>query len=292
MSEHIDAMKRAIEFRKPAHLPMEVMDVPGIYNAYHTLDPNQVELIPGTETFDSLWPCCYSWIHHVIGRTPEGEVLKKDQFGAVLKTPRDENSTYVLLEHPLADKDTLAGYHFPNPDDADAHYDDLGNVIKERYPDRFVDAFIDAGMFLTTQLLFGLEGFLMKLADNPAFVADVYERVMEYYRAVIPKFKKAGAHMITAIEDIGSTDSLLINPDVWRRYFKPVTKRFFKHVHDEGLYTGICIDGNSRDVLDDLLDMDIDLFTVVDIKTTGIDAIKGKLKGKMCVKASVDMQST
>lgn len=135
-------------------------------------------------------------------------------------------------------------------------------------------------------------GHTIKLAEHPTFVAEVYERLMEYYTRLVLKYKKAGAHMITAVEDIGSTSSLLIRPDVWREYFKPTTQKFFKYIHDQGLYTGICIDGNSRDVLDDLLEMDIDLFTVVDIRTTGIDTIRDKVRGKLCLKATVDMQST
>ncbi len=292
MSEHIDVVKNAIEFKSPDYLPMEVIDVPGIYNAYHTLDPNQVELVPGTEDFDSLWPCCYSWFHEPIGKTSEGEILKKDQFGTLLKTPSDSNSCYVLLEHPLAGKNSLDGYQFPNPDNTDPHYDKLGRVIKERYPDRFVDARIDAGIYLTTQFLFGFEELLLKTASNLHFVIEVYEAVMEYYKQLIPKYKKAGAHMISVIEDIGGTNGLIMNPDIWRKNFKPLTNKFIQAVHDAGLYAGLCIDGNSKDVLDDVLDMKVDVFTVFDIHTTGIETIRKKLRGKMCLKASVDMQCT
>ena len=292
MSEHIDVVKRAIEFNKPGYLPMEIVDVPGVYNAYHTLDPDTVQFIPGTETFDALWTCCYSWLQKEIGKTPQGESLRRDQFGTLLKTPLDKGSAYAVLEHALAGKDSLEGYAFPNPDGLDPQYRRLGNVIREKYPDRFVDAFIDPGIFLTTHLLIGLEDFLIKVANNIDFVIDVYGRVMEYYTALIPKYKRAGAHMITVIEDLGSTSSLLINPNVWRKHFKPLTAKFINAVHEEGLYAGMLIDGNSKDVLDDLLDLKLDVFTVVDMKTTGLDVIREKLKGKMCIKAAVDMQST
>ena len=69
MSDHIDVVKRAIEFKKPDYLPMEIVDVPGVYNAYHTLDPESVEFIPGTENFDALWTNCYSWFHETVGQT-------------------------------------------------------------------------------------------------------------------------------------------------------------------------------------------------------------------------------
>ncbi len=292
MSQHLDVVKRAIEFRKPDYLPMEIIDVPGIYNAYHTLDPDTVKLVPGAENFDSLWPCCYSWFHEIVGKTDEGEVLRQDQFGVKLKTPKEMNSTYALVAHPLAGKTSLEGYEFPDPDDSDPHYEKLGQVIRERYSDRFVNGYIDAGIFLTTELLFGIQEFLLRCAEDVNFVVGVYGRVMDYYLGLLPKFKKAGAHMITVIEDIGGPHSLVIRPDMWREHFKPLTKRFFQRIHDLGMYTGILIDGNSREVLEDLPDMDVDVFSTVDIRTTGIDVVREKLKGKMCLKVSVDMQTT
>ena len=110
MIDHVEEVKRAIEFRGPSYLPMETVDVPGIYNAYHTLDPENVTFIPGAEKSDSLWTCCYSWFHEIIGETPEGEPIKKDQFGTLLKTPLDTSTTYTIIENPLAHRDSLEDY--------------------------------------------------------------------------------------------------------------------------------------------------------------------------------------
>ncbi|MHC4404116.1 MAG: uroporphyrinogen decarboxylase family protein [Planctomycetota bacterium] len=292
MSQHIEAVKRAIEFRRPDYVPMEIIDVPHVYNAYHTLDPDTVQFIPGTEDFDVLWPCCYSWYHTVTGKTAEGEVLKEDQFGVKLKTPLDENSTYALLEHPLAGRESLEGYEFPNPDDLDPHFERLGNIIREKYPDRFISAKIDAGIFLTSQFLFGLEEFLILIASNPRLAVETYQRVAEYYRHLVVKYQRAGAHMITVFEDVGGTHGLLISPDDWRRHFRPTLADFYKFVHDQGLYTGILIDGNSGPILDDLRAVGIDVFSVVDYMATGLGLIQEKMKGKICINASIDMQHT
>ena len=291
MSTHIDVVKRAIEFRKPAYLPMEIVDVPGVYNAYHTLDPRRVPFIPGTEGFDAMWTNCYSTFHKEVGRTPEGLPIKEDQFGTRLVSPREEKSAYILLDHPLRHC-ALRDYRFPNPDDTDPHFDRLGDVICRQYPDRFVDGFIDAGIFLTTQFLFGLEDFLLKIAEDIDLVTEAYARVADYYMALVPKYKRAGAHMITVIEDLGGRDGLVMRPSVWRDRFKPSLQRFIDCVHANGLYAGVAIDGSSRDVLEDLPGMKVDVFSVFDIKTTGIETIRRALAGKVCVKATVDMQTS
>ncbi len=292
MSEHIDAVKRAIEFRRPDYLPMEIIDVPHVYNAYHSLDADTVEFIPGTENFDSIWPCCYSWCHTVTGKSPEGEILKQDQFGTKLKVPLDENSVYVLLEHPLKGQDSLVGYEFPDPDDLDPHFEKFGDVVREKYPDRFISAKIDAGIFLTCQLLYGLEDFLLLIAGNPQAAVETYARVADYYKQLVIKYKQAGAHMITVFEDVGGTNGLLINPDTWRKQFKPILADFYKFVHDQGMYTGILIDGNSGPILDDLPEAGVDVFSVMDYQATGLELIQEKARGKMCINAAIDMQHT
>jgi len=98
--------------------------------------------------------------------------------------------------------------------------------------------------------------------------------------------------MITVIEDIGGTSGLLIRPEVWRRRFKPITRRFIEAVHDAGLYAGLAIDGHSGEVLDDVRELGVDVFSVFDVHTTGLNTLREKLVGKVCVKAAVDMQRT
>jgi len=66
----------------------------------------------------------------------------------------------------------------------------------------------------------------------------------------------------------------------------------FRAIHDQGMYTGICIDGDAKPVLDDLKEMEIDQLFIPDYKVTGVQALKEKIIGKMCFKATVDMVGT
>lgn len=58
------------------------------------------------------------------------------------------------------------------------------------------------------------------------------------------------------------------------------------------MYSSLLIDGDASEVLDDILEMEIDLLFFVDIKTTGINLIKEKIKNKICIKATIDMKQT
>ena len=96
-STHIEIVKNAIEFKKTKYLPMEVIDVPGIYNAYFTLNPNLVKLVPGTENFDSIWVNCYSWFQDIIEENQKGDVLRKDKFGIIQQILNDKKSSYMAI---------------------------------------------------------------------------------------------------------------------------------------------------------------------------------------------------
>ena len=180
MQSHIEVVKSAIEFTSPDYLPLEIVDIPGIYNAYGTLDPDTVEFIPGAENADSLRLTCHSWFHKEVGKTDRGEALKRDQFGMLIRIPADGNSAYVVEERPLAGKSSLAGFSFPDPDDTDPHYEKLRDAIAERYPDRFVNGQVDPGLFLTTMMLMGEDAFLIKTVDDIGLLTDLYAQSSEY----------------------------------------------------------------------------------------------------------------
>ena len=292
MSDHVETVKRAIEFKKPEYLPMEINQVPGIYNAYYTLDPSSVELIPGTESFDAIWPQGYSWVTKETGKSESGESIRKDQFGNLIKIPRNMNATYDFLGSVLKGKDSLDGYKFPDIEDLDRHFKNFGDIVKSRYPDRFLNCYIDAGFYLTTYFMIGTTDFFIDVATNISFVMDVYEQVVEYYKKMVLKYKQAGAHMITVIEDLGTNSGLAINPKTWVKEFKPVLKGFFSFVHEQGLYTSLCVDGNAEPLHEHLVDMGVDVFFMPDIETTGITKVRQNLKGKICLKAPVDMKTT
>jgi len=55
---------------------MELVDVPGIYNAYDTVDPDKVDFTPRTENFDSAW-VIYHWDLKYLGKTKKVQKRKR-----------------------------------------------------------------------------------------------------------------------------------------------------------------------------------------------------------------------
>jgi len=138
--DKIERIKRAIEFRCPDYIPLELLDVPGIYNAYDTLNPDTVTFIEGAEDFDSVW-ATYHWTFKYEGENNLGERLRRDEWGCLQKVPNDLGSAYAIIEKPLAGAKDIRRYKFPDPSVTDRFFDNMGRIIKEHYSDRFVCAY-------------------------------------------------------------------------------------------------------------------------------------------------------
>lgn len=292
MSNHIDVMKKAIEFKKPDYLPMEILDVPGIYNAYYTMDPNTVELIPGTENFDSISVFGAAWFPKEVGKNKKNEIIRIDEYGVESVVPKEETSAYIITNSPLNGKNSISGYKFPDPNWGNFFFEDLTKVVKEKYSDRFLNCYIDPAAFLIASFLMGTEYLYLKLGDNIKFVVEVIEMLFEYQKKLLPKYKAAGAHMVTYLDEFASNMGMMFSPDIWRKHFKHFYVDMFKSIHTAGLYTGLGLDGNFDAIIEDILNMEIDVLECYDTRSFGIDRLEKKVKGKTCIKCGVDMSIT
>lgn len=291
MTNPIELVKKAVEFRKPEYLPLELVDVPGLYDAYDTLDRDSVRMIPGAEGFDSLQTTCH-WTFREEGRNEQGERLRRDEWGCLQRVPTEMTSAYAVLERPLASPDGIRTYRWPSPAVADPFFYRVKATLDARYRDRFICGYIDPGPFLIAFNLMGYDGLLMRLVDDPEQVVTVIERIMAYQRELVKKWKAVGAHMVCVIDEFAGTGGLMFSPEVFRQRFKPMFRDFLQFIRDQGLYTGLLLDGNIACILDDVLRFPIDLLDIRQPHSVGIDAWAAKCRGRVCLKASVDMMTT
>ena len=287
----IEVVKRAVEYDSPPYLPIELLDVPEIYNAYFTRNPDDVEFIDGTDNFDSLW-VGYSWSLKELGENEQGEPLRRDEWGVLYKVPRDESSAYVILENPLSAPEDLIGYRMPDPREAQPFFQRTGEVIERRYRDRFINGYVDPGPFLVAFALMGYERLLMNLIDNTHMVKDLIADIFTYQKQIVRYFRDIGAHMITLIDELAGSAGLMFSPALFREEFLSLYRDFFSFVKSQHLYSSILLDGNVTAIIDDIIAMDTDCVQFMEPNEVGIDEIARSFSGKRCIKTSVDMKTT
>jgi uroporphyrinogen-III decarboxylase len=292
MSIHKDRMKKAIEFDNPDIIPMDLTDVPLLYDAYDTIDPKKVIVPRGAEGFDSAW-CTYHWTLEYIGKNERGEVLRRDEWGCTQVVPTSETSAYSVINRPqLHTIEDIQAYSWPNPENTGGFFARRKEIIEKHYPDRFINGFLDPGPFLVAFEILGYENLLFKLYDDPPMVKALLEKIFTYQKALIPRFREMGADMITIIDEVAGGGGMMFSPEIFRSDHIPLYKDLFKEIHRNNMYVSVLFDGDISAILEDLLDLDIDLHFFAQPKSTGIRELSQAFRGKRAVKMTVDMMET
>jgi len=288
---HIDRMLKAYRFEGPDCLPLEIHDVPHLYDAYGTLEPSSVEIVPGVESFDSA-RVTYHWAFTDEGETQDGESLRRDEWGCLQRVPNDQQTAYQILERPLADPGAADSYTFPDPSAADPFFERTKRLINEHYPDRFICGYVDPGPLLVAFNLYGYDGLLLRLYDNPDEVLEVVRGIVDYQKGIIDRWAAIGVHMVSIIDEFAGTEGLMFSPDLWRGRFAELYEEIFAHIKSRGLLAGCLFDGDITAILDDYLALGPDVVEIMQPNLVGIEAWGEKLRGKVACKASVDMMTT
>ena len=293
--DHIERVQAALRFGAPDRLPLEIHDVPGLYDAYGTVDPETVVLVPGAEDFDAI-RVTYHWTFADEGKNAEGERLRRDEWGCLQRVPASEQTAYEVVHKPLADPTALDRYRFPDPSVSDAFFARTRRIISERYADRFVCGYVDPGPLLVAFNLMGYSGLLTRLIDEPERVVRVVSQVVEYQKGIVDRFAQIGVHQVSIIDEFAGTGGLMFSPDLWRKHFAGLYAEVFRHIQSHGLLAGCLFDGDITAILDDYLALGPDVIEIMQPNLVGIDKwsrlLGGRAGRRHAAKASVDMMTT
>lgn len=287
----IEVVKRAIERKNPPYVPIELWDVPFIYSAYGTINPERVRPIKGTENFDSLI-VSYNWTLDELGKDKAGESLRRDEWGISYKIPNDTSLNYIITDHPLRGKKDISNYQFPSPYITEEFFGSMEKIISNKYNDRFISAYIDPGAFIIAAFLFGYDELFINLIDNLPLVRHVFKKVIEFQKEIVRYFKEIGAHMITYIDEVAGTTGMMISPDLFRKELYPYYEELFSYIHSLDMYTCCLFDGNTSEIIPEILALETDCVQFMEPNDIGIENIAHYFKRHRCIKASVDMRNT
>jgi uroporphyrinogen decarboxylase len=134
-------------------------------------------------------------------------------------------------------------YHFPLAHAVSA--DDILNYnwFDPQWPSRFTKAVaaakkfgdqyaivgdLETTIYETAWYLTGLEKLLTDLLTEPEYLPVLLDKIMEINLVTGKKLIETGADIIWAGDDFGSQSGIIMDPDTWRRHFKPRIKTIFE----------------------------------------------------------------
>jgi uroporphyrinogen decarboxylase len=181
----------------------------------------------------------------------------KDAFGAKWEIKPGEDIGTVV-EYPLKEA-SLKGYSFPDPEKV-MELDNIPSFI-EKNNDKFIIGAMGFSLYERAWILRGIEPILTDFLANPLFIAELFENIINFNLVVIKRLCQFPVDAFHFGDDWGQQNGLLIDPDLWRRFFKKPLKKMYDAVHDSGLPVSIHSCGDITDIIPDLIDIGVNIIS-------------------------------
>ncbi|MBS3761981.1 MAG: hypothetical protein KGZ25_01635 [Planctomycetes bacterium] len=206
--------------------------------------------------------------------------LFTDEWGLVWKRPED-GLYFDVVSNPLEGEITEEDIEeFPWPDPGDPELME-GLEEKAEYFRRDGRAIIleslCAGVFEMCCRMRSTEQFCMDLVTNPSLAEALMDKFVEqkiaFYRIAAQQLT-GSVQFIREGDDIGSQDSLLISPKVYRDLIKPRHARLFeaqRSFFDDPFFVFFHSDGAIRDLIPDFIEIGVGVLNPVQTSAKGMD---------------------
>jgi len=142
--------------------------------------------------------------------------------------------------------------------------------------------------FEQMQQLFGFENLLVALSLEKPEVYQLRDDLLKFNMAWLDKWLAADYEGLHFADDWGSQSNLLIPPELWRSFFKPVYKEMFAKVKSKGLHVWYHSDGYILEIIPDLIELGVD---VLNCQASLMDINElNKFAGKIAFRTDIDRQ--
>jgi len=219
----------------------------------------------------------------------------RDVWGVLWRHPHQGLGGHPIdAEAPLADWKALDTYQPPDL----VRYGGRGQLLDwDRVETKFGDlkqrglvAEGDGGtLFDRLCALRGMENFMIDIAADDPRLPQLIDMFTACEMRLVRKLLSVGADVIRFHTDIGTQHRLMISPEKFRKYIKPMFKRLFLPCRDAGVHVLISSDGRLLEIVDDLVECGV---SVHDPQTEAntLEGIENHYKGKLCINLDVDRQ--
>ncbi len=221
---------------------------------------------------------------HYFPITPIDENSYYDNFGIKFRMP--ENGLYYdQEEHPLAhieEFEELKDYEWPNPFIPNT-IEGIKARAKQLYDENkyaIIGDYVNTGIFEPSHYLRGFENFLVDLMVNKDIAHFIMENMLKFQMGRMEYFLNEVGEYLDIVfvgDDLASSQSLLIHPDVYREMVKPYHKKYFEFIKTKTkakLLYHSC--GSIVDLIDDLIEIGVNILNPVQVSASGMDTEKLK----------------
>lgn len=154
--------------------------------------------------------------------------------------------------------------------------------------DKFVMAAAFSRPFERLQFIRGTEKLYIDLMLKPQGMFEVIKRLHEFYCELLTVWAETDVDALWFMDDWGSQQSLLINPQIWVETFKPMYKDYIDIAHSHNKKIFMHSDGHILSIIPHLIEIGLDAMNS-QIFCMGLENLK-KFKGQITFWGEIDRQ--
>ena len=278
-----ERVMKAIHFEKPDRPPISHAILP---SAQYYFGDELKKIIDNVHE-DFGW--------HLLSDLPRAQLppmykkgINSDDFGTIWKTTI-AGRCGIPYKYPIAeDFSNYESYKWPPVFDVGVPKYHLysGHMVGK------IDDYYARGAWITffeqMQQLYGFENTLIALITDISEIHRLKDDLLKFNLAWIGKWLELDYQGLHFADDWGSQVNLLISPELWRSFFKPVYYAMFSKVKSSGLDVWFHSDGNIIEIIPDLVEMGVD---VLNCQTSLMDMKKlSQFSGKIAFRTDIDRQ--
>lgn len=217
------------------------------------------------------------------------ENIFKDEWGQVKQYGKEGHS--MPLYGPFVEPEDMKGYIPPDPT-LPHRYRSLEAKLNKYGNDKAVILHLN-DVFSIPSRLMTYEDFMVNIALEPQFIADVIHMTVDVNLAMAAEAVKRGCKFIYTGDDLAYGGGPFIDPETFRKIFYPEFCRVMKGYKDLGLYVIKHTDGNIMPIIDMLVDSGIDCLDPIDPGSNmSLEYVKKTYGDRIAIKGNVDCAQT
>ena len=253
-----ELVSRALRFEHPERLPRDLWVLPWASNHY----PETVAELQRRYPSD-VATTRYFYPPSVRAKGDPYQVgASTDAWGCVFRNIQP--GLIGEVENPILENMADAGSYQPPyeqlPQAGSRAWSAARDTINRFYAgtDKFVFANITPQPWERYQFLRGTENALIDVLMPELGMTDLLMMIHEFYLKELELWCAVDVDAIFLADDWGAQSQLLIQPDLWRKLFKPLYQEYCELAKAHGKYVFLHSDGYITDIYEDLIEIGID----------------------------------
>ena len=212
-----------------------------------------------------------------------------DEWGCVFKNIQDGIIGEVVdpIIPDIEDLQNLRPPYEQLPPGTPAPYSDIARYYEAT--DRFVTANCCPRPWERYQFLRGTENAMMDVLMPELGFMRLLSKIHDFYLREWEFWVSAEVDAVRFMDDWGSQNQLLIRPEMWREFFKPIYRDYCELAKSEGKFVFMHSDGYIADIIPDLIEIGVDALNS-QLFCMDIPEIGRMFKGKITFWGEIDRQ--